>query len=298
MCPACGDCQQKTWAGYLPICCYFQPSYHYKVHSSKWRAQKSMKVSDDGWGISRLCDPSKFPTVPCGDWQSVCITVRVSLCSSPAIVTTGSSRQLPVPSTRHTSHVHVTGSSVTRHTVTCPCYRQLSDTMPGKDYYASLGVEASASLEEIKKAYKKKALQFHPDKNDSPDAEEKFKELAEAYEVLSDSDRRRKYDLHQPGSTNRYPFSPTRDPFDLFKTFFHGRDPFADIFSSVFTAGELSRSSSTRLVAGHFLNVNTNQPPDSGAQTTVEEYQRRHLPCHLLLVIHNSIFILTQPHSA
>jgi len=130
----------------------------------------------------------------------------------------------------------------------------------GKDYYSILGLGASAPLEEIRKAYKKKALQFHPDKNDSPDAEEKFKELAEAYEVLSDCDKRRKYDQHQPGSNTRSPFAPTRDPFDLFKTFFNGRDPFADIFSSVFTAGELNRSSSTRLVAGH-----------SQAKTTVEE---------------------------
>ena len=140
-----------------------------------------------------------------------------------------------------------------------------------KDYYSILGVEASASLDEIKKAYKKKALQFHPDKNDSPDAEEKFKELAEAYEVLSDSDKRSKHDHHQTS------VRPTRDPFDLFRTFFNGRDPFADIFSSVFTAGELSRSSSTRLVSGHFLNVKTTNPTDSRAKTTVEEYQRRHL---------------------
>ena len=134
----------------------------------------------------------------------------------------------------------------------------------GKDYYSVLDVKPTATLEEIKKAYKKKALQFHPDKNDSPEAEERFKQIAEAYEVLSDCDRKEKYDAHQPGAT-RYHFSSTRDPFDLFKTFFNGRDPFADIFSSVFTAGELNRSSSTRLTPSH----------SSSAKTTVEEHQRR-----------------------
>ena len=134
----------------------------------------------------------------------------------------------------------------------------------GSDYYSVLDVKPTATLEEIKKAYKKKALQFHPDKNPEAEAEEKFKQIAEAYEVLSDGDKKQKYDAHQPGAANRYHFSSTRDPFDLFKTFFNGRDPFADIFSSVFTAGELNRSSSARLSPSQ----------SSSAKTTVEEHQR------------------------
>src|SRR6188472_985515 len=64
-----------------------------------------------------------------------------------------------------------------------------------RDYYEILGLGKSATPEEIKKAYRKVAIQFHPDKNpDNKEAEEKFKEAAEAYEVLSDNDKRAKYD--------------------------------------------------------------------------------------------------------
>lgn len=66
-----------------------------------------------------------------------------------------------------------------------------------RDYYEILGVSKSASDEEIKKAYRKKAIQFHPDKNpDDKEAEEKFKEAAEAYEVLSNSEKRQRYDQY------------------------------------------------------------------------------------------------------
>ena len=70
-------------------------------------------------------------------------------------------------------------------------------SMSQQDYYEVLGVARGASTEEIKKAYRQMAMRFHPDKNpDDPAAEKKFKEVAEAYEVLSDPERRGLYDRY------------------------------------------------------------------------------------------------------
>ncbi|HLU88818.1 MAG TPA: DnaJ domain-containing protein, partial [Cyclobacteriaceae bacterium] len=67
--------------------------------------------------------------------------------------------------------------------------------MTKRDYYEVLGVSKGAPQDEIKKAYRKMAIKYHPDKNpDDPQAEEKFKEAAEAYEVLSNPEKRQRYD--------------------------------------------------------------------------------------------------------
>ncbi len=77
--------------------------------------------------------------------------------------------------------------------------------MTARDYYEILGVDKKASKDEIKKVYRKLALKYHPDKNKSPDAEEKFKEISEAYGVLSDPTKRSQYDrFGHAGIDSRY----------------------------------------------------------------------------------------------
>lgn len=74
-----------------------------------------------------------------------------------------------------------------------------------RDYYEILGVDKKAPLDEIKSTYRKLAMKYHPDRNKSPDAEEKFKEISEAYAVLSDQNKRQQYDLYgHPGIDMRY----------------------------------------------------------------------------------------------
>ena len=63
------------------------------------------------------------------------------------------------------------------------------------DHYAVLGVDRDASFDEIKRVYRKLAREFHPDVNPNPNAAEKFKEITTAYEVLSDPEKRQRYDL-------------------------------------------------------------------------------------------------------
>ncbi|XP_013868796.1 dnaJ homolog subfamily B member 6b isoform X2 [Austrofundulus limnaeus] len=111
------------------------------------------------------------------------------------------------------------------------------------EYYQILGVRKNATQEDIKKAYRKLALKWHPDKNpdNKEEAEKKFKELSEAYEVLSDENKRNIYDRYGKeglsgggggGHFNHFGSSnfTFRNPEDVFREFFGGRDPFADLF--------------------------------------------------------------------
>jgi molecular chaperone DnaJ len=92
--------------------------------------------------------------------------------------------------------------------------------MAKRDFYDILGVQRNATQEEIKKAYRKLALQYHPDRNPgNKQAEEKFKEAAEAYEVLSDADKRRRYDQFGHDGMRGTDFRPFTNVDDIFSTF-------------------------------------------------------------------------------
>lgn len=106
-----------------------------------------------------------------------------------------------------------------------------------RDYYEVLGVQRTASAQEIKKAYRSLAVKFHPDRNpDNPQAEESFKEAAEAYSVLSDTEKRAAYDrfghdgLRAGGSVNT-------DIFREFSDIFGGGSIFEDLFGDFFGGG-------------------------------------------------------------
>jgi len=102
-----------------------------------------------------------------------------------------------------------------------------------KDYYELLGVSRNASEEEIKKAYRKLALQYHPDRNPGDkQSEEKFKEVSEAYQILSDTEKRAKYD--QYGHAAFGDGSPFPGGFDFTAGF---EDVFGDIFGEFFGGG-------------------------------------------------------------
>ncbi|XP_004081751.1 dnaJ homolog subfamily B member 2 [Oryzias latipes] len=142
------------------------------------------------------------------------------------------------------------------------------------DYYKILGVPKTASQDDIKKAYRKLALKWHPDKNpdNKEEAEKKFKELAEAYEVLSDKSKRDAYDRYGsegmrhadsssadfssgfPGFTFTF-----RSPDEVFREFFGGQDPFDSFFDDFSSFG----GSSSRLGTNRFFSF-----PSTGVQFT------------------------------
>jgi DnaJ-class molecular chaperone len=80
-----------------------------------------------------------------------------------------------------------------------------------KDYYAILGVAANVALSDIKSAYRKKASQLHPDKNSSSDAPARFREVQEAYEILSDINKRKVYDENRRRSLLDSPIDTARE---------------------------------------------------------------------------------------
>src|ERR1051325_5183589 len=114
--------------------------------------------------------------------------------------------------------------------------------MAKRDYYEILGVGKDASEDEIKKAYRKLAIKFHPDKNpDDKHAEEKFKELGEAYEALSDPQKRAAYDQYGHAAFDARAragrASGFHDPFEIFREVFGGGGGGGSIFDELFGGG-------------------------------------------------------------
>jgi len=122
--------------------------------------------------------------------------------------------------------------------------------MSKRDYYEILGVGKSAAADEIKKAYRKVAMQFHPDRNPGDkSAEEKFKEAAEAYEILSDEDKKAQYDRygHAGVSGNGRGFGSQGGGMNMEDIFSQFGDVFGDdLFGSFFGGGGGGRGRSTR----------------------------------------------------
>ncbi|MEF8874810.1 MAG: molecular chaperone DnaJ [Candidatus Thermoplasmatota archaeon] len=128
--------------------------------------------------------------------------------------------------------------------------------MNDEDYYDILGVDKDASEEDIKKAYRKKAKKYHPDKNpdNTEEAREKFKKVSEAYEVLADEEKRKRYDRYGKqgvkqefgnGGFDMSDFSHREDVQDIFSELFGGRGRrsggFEDLFSELFGGSRRSR---------------------------------------------------------
>jgi len=107
-----------------------------------------------------------------------------------------------------------------------------------KDYYGILGVPTTATAEEIKAAYRKLALKYHPDRNpNNKEAEEKFKAAAEAYQVLSDPEKKKRYDQFGDADMGGYGNAHNMNMDDIFSNF-------GDIFETIFGAGGQSRKRS------------------------------------------------------
>ena len=122
--------------------------------------------------------------------------------------------------------------------------------MAKRDYYEVLGVSKDAAQDEIKSAYRKLAFKFHPDRNqDDPDAEARFKEAAEAYEVLGNAEKRQTYDRFGHEGMNSQGFSGFSNSEDIFGAF-------SDIFGEVFGFSTGARGGANRPRPGADLRYN------------------------------------------
>src|SRR5687767_3409874 len=156
--------------------------------------------------------------------------------------------------------------------------------MSKRDYYEILGVNKTASADEIKKAYRKVAMQFHPDRNPGDkSAEDKFKEAAEAYEILSDADKKAQYDRygHAGVSGNgRGGFGGGMNMEDIFSQF---GDIFGDdLFGSFFGGGQRRGGGQrSRGIRGSNLRVKLKLTYEEIAKGVTKNIKvKKHIPCH------------------
>ncbi|QQP49385.1 DnaJ -like protein subfamily B member 6-A [Caligus rogercresseyi] len=162
------------------------------------------------------------------------------------------------------------------------------------DYYTTLEVSKEASPGEIKKAYRKLALKWHPDKN--PEAQESatkhFKEISEAYEVLSDASKRRDYDIYgREAGRRRYNatdnlndlFFVFKDPNDVFREFFGTSDPFEEIFDPF------------SLLSGPCPSPPPQLPPSSPCPPSPCPPRHRHDPLAGIIQSHSAFADLMNP---
>ncbi|MDA3860362.1 MAG: molecular chaperone DnaJ [Melioribacteraceae bacterium] len=163
--------------------------------------------------------------------------------------------------------------------------------MAKRDYYEVLGVSKTASADELKKSYRKMAMQYHPDRNpDDKEAETKFKEAAEAYEVLNDSDKRAKYDRfgHQGmrGGQDFHGFSNANDIFSHFSDIFGGGGSGfssgggGSIFDDIFGGGGQGRRQRSTGTPGHDLKVTLKLTLEEIAAGTTKKIKlKKHKKC-------------------
>ena len=131
--------------------------------------------------------------------------------------------------------------------------------MANKDYYSVLGVDKSASEDEIKSAYRRLAKKYHPDLNKTPEAAEKFKEINEAYSVLGDAKKRANYDQFGSADGNSFGAGGGASSGGGFGDFFGGGGGFSDIFSDIFSAfGGSGRAESRTRARGQDINISIN----------------------------------------
>lgn len=172
----------------------------------------------------------------------------------------------------------------------------------GRNFYEVLNVAKSATADEIKKAYRKQALKYHPDKNKSADAEEKFKEISQAYEVLSDPQKKEIYDKYGEEGLNGQPQQPnggnfqgqnmhfggpggftfrtysTSDARETFSRVFGDEDPFADLIGglggfnfSSFGQGPTGRKGGQRIFINGDDDYDFGSSPAYKKQKTVQD---------------------------